>query len=88
MKKKYVITKNLNDHGFEIGQVVKIVLSHSGLYMATAVRGKTPDANHVSSLEIEPAPVSENKKILVFTMLFLIACALLDCASAGLLFAV
>lgn len=80
--KKYIITANKNDHGFEIGQVVTIVPSHSGLYQATAVRGETPNANHVSSLEIEAAPTSDNKKILVVTILFLIACALLDCATA------
>ena len=80
--KKYIIKANKNGHGFKIGQVVTIVPSHSGLYQATAVRGKTPNANHVSSLEIEAAPTSENKKIFVVTIVFMIACALLDFAGA------
>lgn len=80
--KKHIITANKNDHGFEIGQVVTVVESYAGGYQATAVKGETPSNNWVSSQEIESAPVSDNKKILFVTILFLIVCALLDCATA------
>lgn len=80
--KKHIIVKNLNDHGFEIGQIVTVVPSYAGGYQATAAKGETPNNNWVSSQEIELAPVSDNRKILVVTILFLIACALLDCATA------
>ena len=80
--KKQIITKNLNGHGFEIGQLVTVVPSYAGGYQATAVKGVTPNNNWVSSLEIEAAPTSESKKIIIVTILFLIACALLDFAGA------
>jgi hypothetical protein len=79
---KYIVTKRLCGHDFDIGQAVTVKKYHGG-YKAKAVRGETPVACYVSMYELEPLPMSDNKKIIIVTLLFLIACALLDCVSAN-----
>jgi len=79
---KYIVTKRLNGHGFEIGQIVRVKKFDDG-YKAEAVGGETPPACYVQMSELEPLPMSELKKCWLWLIGFIIVCALLDCASAN-----